>query len=845
MLLFHEETVSFRQAMNNKTAVPHQDDARFRAIFETVNNVAVQGYDCQRRVIYWNPASTALYGYTREEALGRTLEELIIPPEIRDLVVADVQRWMEQGIPIPASELVLRKKDGSPAWVYSSHTMQPNADGQPEMYCLDVDISERKLAEQRLQESHAELSATLQAIPDLLFELDGNGRYLNVWAQDAALLAAQRTALLGHTVNEMLPPPAARIVLAALREADTAGQSHGHTMPLPLPHGDCWFELSTSVKAAVSGKPRSYIMLSRDITARKQAEEHVRLAAGVFACSQEGIMITDGERRIVDVNPAFSRITGYERHEVLGETPQFLSSGLHSPEFFEQLRKTLDEEGNWHGELWNKRKSGEIYSERIAIDALRNDQGGISHYVAVFSDISHLKAHEAELDRIAHYDALTGLPNRRLLADRLALAIARCKRSGRHLAVCYLDLDGFKPVNDTWGHAAGDQLLVQITRQLLSVLRGDDTVARLGGDEFVLLLNDLSSAEECQMVLERVLAVIAEPQPVGATSVIVSASIGVALFSQQDDTDADTLLRHADQAMYLAKQSGKNRFHLFDSEQDKRLRAYWDVVARASTGLAAGEFRLYYQPKVDMRRGVVIGAEALIRWQHPEKGLLAPGLFLPMIENSELALPLGEWVMHEAFRQCATWARQGLELPVSINVFSEQLQQEGFVLRMKALLAEFPEIRPEWIELEILETTAMENIEHVSGVIETCSQLGVSFALDDFGTGYSSLTYFRRLPTRVLKIDQSFVRDMMSDPDDLAIVEAVVGLARTFRRKVIAEGVETIEHGTALLKLGCDLAQGYGIARPMPADAIPGWIRDWQAPADWAELADKGWIYSL
>ncbi|RZU48045.1 diguanylate cyclase/phosphodiesterase with PAS/PAC sensor(s) [Fluviicoccus keumensis] len=818
--------------MNNKIRMPHQDDARFRDIFETVSNVAVQGYDRHRRVIYWNPASTALYGYSREEAMGRLLEELIIPPAMRPHVIADVDRWMHQGIPIPAAELELCRKDGSTVPVFSSHTLQYNANGEPEMYCLDVDMSERKRAEQRLQDSHAELDATLQAVPDLLFELDSDGGYRNVWAHDPSLLAAQREALLGQNVRDMLPPAAAAIVMSALAEAGRQGRSQGHVIHLQLPHGECWFELSTSRKAGRDGD--RFIMLSRDITTRKQAEESQRLAASVFACSQEGIVITDGNRRIVDVNPAFSRITGYSREEVLGQTPRMLGSGLHTPEFFEQLRRALDEEGGWHGELWNKRKSGEIYPERIAIDALRDSEGVIRHYVAVFSDISHLKAHEAELDRIAHYDSLTGLPNRRLLADRLALAIARSRRSGRLLAVCYLDLDGFKPVNDNHGHAAGDQLLVLITRQLLGALRGDDTVARLGGDEFVLLLNDLADIHECQSVLERVLALIATPQPVADVQVTVSASIGVALFTQEDDADADALLRHADQAMYRAKESGKNRFHIFDAEQDRRLRAYWDVVARATAGLAAGEFRLYYQPKVDMRRGEVIGVEALIRWQHPDKGLLTPGLFLPMIENSELALPLGQWVVREAVLQAAAWARQGLALPVSINVFGEQLQQEGFVDSLAAMLRDHPELRPEWIELEILETTAMEDIERVSGVIETCSRLGVSFALDDFGTGYSSLTYFRRLPTRILKIDQSFVRDMLTDPDDCAIVEAVVGMARTFGRKVIAEGVETVEHGVALLQLGCELAQGYGIARPMPADAVPDWIHHWRAPPEWA-----------
>ena len=419
--------------MNDKIATPHQDDARFRVLFESVDNVAVQGYDRHRRVIYWNPASEALYGYSRAEALGRPLEDLIIPPYLREQVSADVERWMTQGVPIPPGELVLRRKDGGPAYVYSSHARLFNRFGEPEMYCLDVDISALKHAQQDLLDSHAELDATLQAIPDLLFELDEDGRYLNVWAQDAAALAGQREHLLGRTVAEILPAEAAATVMQALADAARDGRAQGHVIRLPLERGASWFELSTSRKPAGGGRWR-FIMLSRDITGRKRAEEHDRLAASVFSSSQEGIVITDSQRHILSINPAFTRITGYTAAEVIGSTPKMLSAGLQPPEFFDQLRRSLEEEGGWQGELWNRRKSGEVYPERIAIDAVRDDDGQVTHYVAVFTDISLLKAHEAELDRIAHYDALTGLPNRRLLSDRLAQAIARTRRSGRLLS---------------------------------------------------------------------------------------------------------------------------------------------------------------------------------------------------------------------------------------------------------------------------------------------------------------------------------------------------------------------------------------------------------------------------
>ena len=456
--------------------------------------------------------------------------------------------------------------------------------------------------------------------------------------------------------------------------------------------------------------------------------------------------------------------------------------------------------------------------------------------MAVKEDITQRKEHQRQLEHMAHYDVLTDMPNRALLADRLGQGMAQAQRRGQKLAVVYLDLDGFKAINDQHGHAAGDQLLIAVATRMKQALREVDTLARIGGDEFVAVLVDLVDADASLPMLTRLLAAASQPVQFGDLILRVSASLGVTFYPQAQDAEADQLLRQADHAMYQAKVSGKNRVQVFDAEQDSSLRDHHESLENIRQALSNDEFVLYYQPKVNMRTGAVIGAEALIRWQHPLRGLLAPANFLPVIEDHPLAVDIGEWVIHRALSQMEVWHADGLAVPVSVNIGARQLQQANFVLRLRDLLAAHPKVKPGDLELEVLETSALEDLEHVSGVMESCRAMGVTFALDDFGTGYSSLTYLKRLPVTLLKIDQSFVRDMLDDPDDLAILEGVIGLAGAFHRQVIAEGVETVAHGAMLLQLGCELAQGYGIARPMPAAALPGWAAAWQPDPAWVHL---------
>jgi diguanylate cyclase (GGDEF)-like protein/PAS domain S-box-containing protein len=573
-----------------------------------------------------------------------------------------------------------------------------------------------------------------------------------------------------------------------------------------------------------------------DITQRKLSEEKLKLAASVFTCAREGIIISDDTATIIDVNEAFTRITGFSRKEAIGQNSSFLQSGKQTSEFYAHMWQTLLKEGYWSGEIWNRRKNGEEYAEMDTVSAVCDEYGITTHYVALGNDITQMKEYQYQLENIAHYDLLTNLPNRVLLADRLSQAMLQCSRHEQSLAIVFLDLDGFKAVNDAYGHDMGDKLLISLSLRMKEALREGDSLARIGGDEFVAVLADLAKIEDCEPLLERFLLAASKPVIIDGVVLNVSASIGVTIYPQ-DRANADQLMRHADQAMYVAKQSGKNRYHLFDIAQDDAVKLQRESLRAVRSALDNQQFVLHYQPKVNMKTGEVVGIEALIRWQNPERGLLIPIEFLPAIENNSMMIELGEWVIGTALTQISQWQKMGLNLPVStsVNIAAVQLQQPDFTQRLTILLSSHPDVKPSYLELEVLETNALDDVQHVSTIMSNCMALGVNFALDDFGTGYSSLTYLRRLPASLIKIDQSFVRDMLNNADDLAIIEGVIALAKLFKRDVIAEGVETIEHGTALLQLGCHLAQGYGIAKPMPASDIPTWISGWKPDVSWQD----------
>ncbi|AOW76603.1 diguanylate cyclase [Colwellia sp. PAMC 20917] len=669
---------------------------------------------------------------------------------------------------------------------------------------------------------------------DPIFVKDDECRLLLVNDAFCQVFNLTRHEIIGKTLAETVPPSERDHFLAIDRLVLDKGEAILSEETLTI-NGSETRVILTRKNRFIDGKGNYFIVgVINDITKRKLAEEELKLAASVFTHAGEGIMITDAKGSIINVNNTFVTSTGYSAVEAIGQKPNFLQSGIHPAEFYTEILQVLQSKGAWSGEIWNSRKNGEIYAEMLNISSVKDVNGKISNYVALFTDITPMKEHQSQLEHIAHYDVLTNLPNRVLLADRLSQSMLQCSRNMQTLAVVFLDLDGFKLVNDEHGHDVGDELLVEISIRMKAALREGDTLARIGGDEFVAVLTNLTRVEDCEPILDRLLLAASEPVTVSNVVLNVSTSIGVTLYPQ-DSVDADQLMRHADQAMYVAKESGKNRYHLFDTAQDDAVKIQQESLEAIRSALDNQQFVLYYQPKVNMKTGKVIGVEALIRWQHPCRGLLNPFDFLPIIENNPMSIELGEWVIDTALTQISQWQKMGLDLPVSIsvNIAAVQLQQPDFTQRLTTLLAAHPNVKPCYLELEVLETSALDDVNHVSTTMLECIALGVSFALDDFGTGYSSLTYLRRLPANLIKIDQSFVRDMLIDTDDFAIVEGVIALAKSFKREVIAEGVETIEHGKALLQLGCNLAQGYGIAKPMPAHDVPAWVNNWRPDASW------------
>lgn len=579
------------------------------------------------------------------------------------------------------------------------------------------------------------------------------------------------------------------------------------------------------------------LLVMYDITLRKAAEQQLRFASQVFDQAHEAIMITTTQGIILDINPAFTEITGYQRQDIIGASPNVLKSEKHNAGFFAEMWHALAERHYWQGEVWNRHKSGYQYAILITVSALHDADGVARHYVGMFSDITQTKQHQETLSLMAHYDVLTKLPNRVLFADRFEQAVVHSQHTQTWLGICFLDLDNFKPVNDEYGHEVGDQLLIQVAERLAANMRDDDTLSRYGGDEFAFIFRDIESYEQCQQLLERIHYTLAQPFTVGKLTLRISASSGISIYPM-DDADLDTLVRHADQAMYQAKLIGRDTYHFFNPQQNQKTIAKNQLLREINEAIEANELVLHYQPEVNMKTGKIMGFEALVRWQHPQKGLLMPLHFLPMIYGTSQEVALGYWVIQHALSQLQILHANGHKVFVSVNIAASHLQAAGFVERLEAMLQQYPQLPNHRLQLEILETSALGDVGAISQIIRHCREkIGVTVALDDFGTGYSSLTHLRHLHASAIKIDQSFLRDMLDDPDDFNIIDGVIGLARVFNRQVVAEGVETQAQGKMLLLLGCELAQGYFIARPMPAEVVESWIADYQHDKDWQAFA--------
>lgn len=577
-----------------------------------------------------------------------------------------------------------------------------------------------------------------------------------------------------------------------------------------------WASLQLSLTRDDQGEPVAIVGYLTDITDRIEAEKNLRLQASIFEHSDESIMITGPDRRILSVNPAFTRMTGYTAEEAVGRLPHFLRSARHPLHFYEEIWQHVERDGGWHGEVWTRRKSGEDFPSWASLSLVRNRDGRICNYFSIFTDISERKRAEERIHHLAYYDSLTGLPNRALLFKLVDQALAAARRNRRHGALLFIDLNRFKTINDTLGHSVGDRLLQQVAERLRNVVRAEDVVARLGGDEFVVALFDIARREHAAMVAQKLIAALETPFLLDGRELTIGAAIGISLYPR-DGLDAETLLRMADIAMYRCKESGREGYAFYSQEMNQRALERLRIETGLRRGIERNELTLHYQPKVDLTSGRILGAEALVRWQHPDLGLMPPAAFIPIAEESGLVMRLSSWVLEAALGQLRRWAARGwrdytLAINLSARDFSHTLAD-----RFTSLLAHHA-VDPRQIELEITEGMLAHSSDDVIAMMQRLAGAGISLLLDDFGTGYSSLLYLKRFPISALKIDRQFVAGIPADGSDCAIAGAIISMAQRLGHRVIAEGVETREQAEFLKTLGCREAQGHYYAEPMTAD---------------------------
>jgi diguanylate cyclase (GGDEF)-like protein/PAS domain S-box-containing protein len=557
---------------------------------------------------------------------------------------------------------------------------------------------------------------------------------------------------------------------------------------------------------------------------RRAAEQKLRLADEVLRNTGEGIVITSADKVILDVNPAYCRMMGYDRDELIGKTPHDFSSGRHDHDFYRSMWQSLREHGQWVGEIWDRRKDGSEFPKWLVINAVYDERGAITHFIGIFSDISVLKTAEAKLQELAFHDSLTGLPNRLLFRDRVEQEIAISHRNHQRAAVLFLDLDRFKNVNDTLGHDAGDLLLKLVSERLHGSVRSNDTVARQGGDEFMVLLRDIQSTEDAALVAGHVIKQLQAPFMLGAQEVHIGTSIGIALYPE-DGRDFDALTKHADVAMYHAKASGGEQFSFFSETMNVRARERLLLETELHHALERNELVLAYQPQADIDTGCLTGAEALLRWRHPERGLVSPNDFIPLAEETGLILPIGEWVIGEACRQIRAWINDGLPLiPVAVNLSARQFHQPDLVQRIEAALNLY-QLPTRALVLEITETTVMDKAESTITILNRLADAGFSIAIDDFGTGYSSLSYLKRFPVDKLKVDKSFVSELPGNANDAAIATAIIQMGTSLGLRVVAEGVETSGQRDFLVDRGSHGMQGYWYGRPMLVNDFTAFVQ--------------------
>ncbi len=814
---------------------------RLTALIEAIPD-AIFFKDGQGRWLIANEAGQRRFRFQEFDWYGKTDDQMAVErPAYRELhracIIEDEKAWNSPE-PVLVQQRMVNEADRVRVFEVRMVALRDEAGERSALVVIDREVTKMRQAEVELHDTVNALNDSLErtkllldAALDAVINMDQDGCVIGWNHQAEAIFGYTAAQAMGREVAELIVPQRsrqahrdgmARYVRTSIpsiigRRVEVTGmRADGSEFPIEL-----------TVAALRRHGAFTFSAYVRDITSRKLAEGELRIAAAAFD-AQEGMVITDPSGTIERVNHAFTEITGYSADEAVGKNTSLLKSGRHSSAFFDALWGDLLRHGVWQGELWNRRKNGEVFPQWLAISAVRDAKGTVTHYVGMLSDITVRKAAEAEIRQLAFYDPLTNLPNRRMLTDRLKQALASARRNQSHGALLFIDLDHFKTLNDTKGHAQGDSLLQQVAARLNAAIREGDTVARLGGDEFVVMLQNLSAnatdaAAQAEAVGEKVLAALRSPYYFNTLVHHGTGSLGIALFDDHQDS-VDELLKRADLALYQAKDGGRNTMRFFDPAMQASVSARAALEVDLRHGLEHDQLRLHYQPQVN-DQGRLTGAEALVRWQHPQLGLVMPGRFISMAEETGLILPLGSWVLETACTQLALWAGQvdTAHLTLAVNVSPRQFHREHFVDEVLALLQKTgaPATR---LKLELTESLLVSDVEDIIRKMAALKRRGVGFSLDDFGTGYSSLTYLKRLPLDQLKIDQSFLCDALTNPDDAAIASAIIALGQSLGMTVIAEGVETPEQRDFLRGEGCYNYQGFLFGHPGPIESLAPWI---------------------
>jgi diguanylate cyclase (GGDEF)-like protein/PAS domain S-box-containing protein len=794
---------------------------RFVAAVELTPNVAVYSCDRSGTVRYWNKTCVHLFGVAVREAIGKPLTSLFAHPgqehEFAELIASI---WRTGNVP-PPRDWLIRRPDGAERWVYSSHFAVRRDGFTQHVLSMEIDVTGRKIDEESLLAAGTNFRKLFERSTDAIVLV--RGREI-ADANPAAVRLFHyggKHELIGRSLLDFSPDEQPSGESSMQRDAELAAQAfhdgnQRYEWMFQTRGGDpFWAEvLLTSV--AIDHEHLSYAVI-RDISLRKSTERTLTMAAQVFENCRDAILIIDSHYRVVAANQAFGKITGFALQDVIGREVPSLRAGLHEPAFYRQIWDFVDVHDHWEGELIFVRSSAEVYPVWVALTAIRDAGNRIRNYMAILSDITDRKQIEQHTRHLAEHDFLTDLPNRVLFLDRLHQALANARRQNTKVAVMFLDLDRFKAINDTHGHLAGDAVLKEVAVRLVRCVRGVDTVSRLGGDEFVVILADIGGADQAAHVAGSVMNAVSQPMWIGDHEVSLSVSIGISIFPC-DGEDVDTLLRHADIAMYHAKQDGRNAYQFFSPEMNANVVERVEMENRLRLALANQEFVLEYQPEIDIATGRIVGVEALIRWRHPERGLLGPGQFIPIAESSGLIVPIGQWVLREACAQARAWRDQGHQVVVAVNLSAVQFVHPQLLQQVDDALAA-ARLEPELLDLEITEAMIMSGDERSIATASALRQRGVKLTVDNFGTGCSSLATLRRYALSKLKIDRSFVEDITRNPDDAAIIPAIISVARSLKLRVIAEGVETDEQLRFLRQHGCDEYQGFyaGMASSDPA----------------------------